>query len=133
METNQIIAVLILRLILGALFFFQGYDKMFNLGLKEVASAFSLHNKMHVPGFLVSIFVFITSYVELIGGAMLILGLFKSQVLYFLGFDLVVACIGFSMIRPMWDMQHVFPRLVILILLLLLPQEWDILSLDKLF
>ena len=60
------------------------------------------------------------------------LGLFKYIALYMLGINLLVAAVVFSLIKPMWDMQYYFPRLVLVIALLLLPGDWDILTVDYL-
>ena len=61
---------------------------------------------------------------------MLIIGLFKIPVLYILGVDLIIVYLAFSMVKPMWDMQFVFPRLLILVALLLLPVDSDYFSVD---
>lgn len=130
---NESVLSFLLRVILGILFFFQGYDKVFKLKIKGVSDFFRQElgtNKM--PGFLVEFSAWFTSLVELICGGFLILGLFKTYSLYLLGFDLILVAGAFSMIKPMWDMQMVFPRLILLSVLLYLPAEWDVLSLDHL-
>jgi hypothetical protein len=58
--------------------------------------------------------------------------LFKTYTLYLLSIDLILVTGTFSIITPMWDMQLVFPRLILLAILLYLPAEWDMLSLDYL-
>jgi hypothetical protein len=65
---------------------------------------------------------------------LLILGLFRYPATLLLGADLLVASFGFSMLKPVWDTQHVFVRLICIgFLLLLLPLEQDVLHLDALF
>src|SRR5690606_27715473 len=115
------------------LIFFQGYDKVFRVKVSGVTQFFrdeSRHRK--IPGFVLSSSAFLTSYIELICGAMLIVGLFKTTALYLLGFDILLVTSAFSMLKPMWDMKLVFPRLALLSALLYLPCEWDTLSADHL-
>ncbi len=131
---NEAVLYLVLRLVLGILFLFQGYDKVFRVGMKGVTESFQVQlGKIKVPKSILSLSTYFTSYVELIGGALLILGLFKNFALLFLGIDIIIVTIAFSMIKPMWDMQLFFPRLVLIAVLLYLPEKWDIFSLDYLF
>lgn len=130
---NETIAVFIARVILGVLFFAQGYDKVFRVKIEGVISAFAqpVYNK-RIPRFLLVLIAYYTSYVELIGGLLLILGLAKEYVMAFLGLDLIFVAIAFSIIKPMWDMQYFFPRLVLLLFLVIVPFGWDRLSVDYL-
>jgi hypothetical protein len=66
----------------------------------------------------------------LIGGLLLIAGLFRKITSYLLGIDLLIVSFGHGLIEPIWDLSHVIPRAVLLITLLLVPQEWDKWSLD---
>lgn len=128
---SEVIAVSVARVFLGLLFLFQGFDAVFRIGLKTVinTAAEPLVNK-GVPKFLVIAGSFYTSYVQLIAGVLLIIGLFKYYALYLLGIDLLLVCVVFGLVTPMWDMRHVFPRLLLLIFLLIVPEEWDVLSFD---
>ncbi len=132
--TPVVLAVFFARVFLGLLFFFQGKDAVFGVGLKQVVDTVSpaLSDK-GVPRFLIITGSWFTSFAALIGGTLLLLGLFKYAALYLLGIDLVIAAGVFGMVKPMWDMQHVFPRLALLLFLLLVPVEWDIISFDSLF
>src|SRR5688500_4746168 len=108
--TNEVILVFILRVILGILFFFQGYDKVFRLGIPGVINFFREESQHRaVPEFILVISAYLTSFIELVGGGLLIIGLFKTWALYLLGFDLILVCGAFSILRPMWDMQQHFP------------------------
>ena len=125
------IAECIIRLFTGILFFFQGYDKIFKLKINGVVNNFleeAEHAHIHKP--LVTAISCCTSFIELIGGFLLIIGLFTNYALLALGFDLVLVCFAFSIIRPMWNMQYVFPRLLLVIILLLLPSEYTKIGLD---
>ena len=73
---------------------------------------------------------YFTSYVELIGGFFLIIGFLKYYSLYLLGINLLVASFAFSITKPMWDMQFVFPRILLLLFLLIVPSNWDVISVD---
>lgn len=123
----------IIRVFLGTLFFFQAYDKVFRVRISGVVNAFiedAEHLHIHKPW--VIVVTYLTSFVELIGGLLLITGLFTNYVLVALGVDLLLVCFAFSLIRPMWDLQHVFPRLVMVSALLLMPNEYNQFSLDYL-
>jgi uncharacterized membrane protein YphA (DoxX/SURF4 family) len=130
---HQSILVLIVRIILGTLFFFQGLDKVFNVKIANVISFFKEEaSEKYIPPVLMSTSAYLTSYIEFICGALLIVGLFKTPALYLLGLDLILVSAAFSYLKAMWDMQLLFPRLVLLSALLLFPSEWDLLSLDHL-
>lgn len=131
---NQIAIVFIARVFLGILFFFQGYDAVFNIKISGVINTFQdpLKEKA-IPRFLIVLAAYYTSFIELVGGFFLIVGFMKYNTLYLLGVDLLLVAFAFSMIRPMWDMQFVFPRLLLLIFLLLVPYEWDVFSVDHIW
>jgi putative oxidoreductase len=126
-------AYLIARLFLGILFFVQGYDKVFRVKVQTVyTTMLPSFNRLNMNSTLVKIMAYITSYLELVGGLLLILGLFTKVALVLLGVDLLIVAIGLGMLTPMWDMQHAFPRLILLLILLVLPDYWNIFSLDEL-
>jgi len=128
---NETVLTFVLRVILGILFFFQGYDKVFKVKINGVIETFRYElGPIKVPGFILTLTAWFTSYAELICGSLLILGLFKTYALYILGIDLILVAGAFSLIKPMWDMQLLFPRLILLGILLYLPSEWDALSID---
>jgi putative oxidoreductase len=133
-EYHEVAAVFVARVFLGVLFFFQGYDAVFNVKVKNIIAAYE--NSFTIkkfPRFLTVFGAWFTSYVELIGGLLLIVGLFEYCALYLLGINLIIACIGFSITSPMWDMRFVSPRLALLTFLLLVPPAWNVLALDNLF
>lgn len=128
---SEVIAVFVARVFLGLLFLFQGFDAVFGIGMKNVieTAAQPLTNK-GVPRLLVVAGSYYTSYVQLIAGAFLVVGLFRYYALYLLGIDLLLACVVFGIVTPVWDMRHAFPRLALLVFLLLTPGGLDVLSLD---
>ena len=124
----------LVRIILGTLFFFQAYDKIFRVKfpsiLEEVVPAYK---KAGIPVWFAKYSIYISSYLELIYGFFLIIGLATTLSLYVISFHLILVILGFSFLQGIWDMKHVFPRLVLLVFLLMLPQEWNILSFDYWF
>jgi len=132
-QYHEIVAVLIARVFLGCLFFFQGYDAVFNIKVKNVIATFEagFANK-GIPKFLTAAASWFTSYTGLVCGLLLIFGLFQYISLYLLGINLIIAAIGFGITSPMWDTRYVLPRLLLILFLLIVPQAWNALSLDNL-
>jgi putative oxidoreductase len=129
---HSIAGTTIARIFLGCLFLFQGYDAIFGIGIKKVVATYKEgFQQKRIPGFLITLAALFTSYTELIGGVLLLFGLFHYPVLYLLGINLIVAAIGFGLTTPLWDTRYVLPRLLLLLLLLLLPPEWNAWSIDK--
>ena len=133
MESQYLIpmVVLLVRVLLGILFFMQGYDKIFRLGINTTAEAAS--NPVTYRLFGKSIYkagIAVSSWIELVAGALLIIGFQHDAALMLLAVDMFGAGIVFSMIKPMWDMQFYFPRLAMLVFLAIIPPGWDIWSID---
>ena len=126
-------ALLLVRLILGILFLFQGYDKIFRIGIAGVAEAASTPatEKILGKGFF-RILIFVSSWIELLAGFMLITGFHRNEALLLLGGDMLGTALIFSMIKPMWDMQFYFPRLILLVILMIAPEAWDMFCIDHL-
>ena len=59
-------------------------------------------------------------------------GIFKSISALALCLNLIVVTFGFSWSKPIWDEMHVFVRLSLLLLVMLVPTEWDQISFDSL-
>lgn len=135
METSlkyQLLELLI-RLFCGIIFLFQGYDKLFKVKIKGVVELFqSSASQKHIPAFLQYGLALYSSCIEFFGGMFLILGLYKNVVLLLLGADVIMVSLVFSILEPVWDMRHVFPRLLIVSILLLMPDDWSRFSLDYL-
>lgn len=128
------IAELLIRLFAGIVFMFQGYDKLFRIKIPGVIDAFKVESEnARIPGPLLSGLAYYTSYVEFFGGLALVLGFFTTYALYALSLDLLFVTIAFSYLEPMWDMKHVFPRLVLVVVLLLLPESIRQISIDCFF
>ena len=123
----------LIRVFTGIIFLFQGYDKLFSVKLKQVVDTFDDEaEKKHIPKTLVIISSYYSSIIEFTGGLFLLLGIFKPIVLTLLGIDLLMVAVAFSSLEAMWDMKHVFPRLVLVSIMMLLPPHWEFFSLSKL-
>lgn len=125
------IAFLVARAALGIMFLLQGYDKIFGLGINRTADAiYAEMLNTRLPKSLIRFAVVTSSVVELCGGLMLIGGLLVYPALMALGLDILLVIFAMSLRQPLWDMRYVWPRLVLILLLLLLPTGNDRISLD---
>ncbi len=130
---NKTVSVLIVRLILGLIFFMQGFGKVFSWGIENVYKADFFHGtfKDLLPDFIIHSTAYYTSYIELIGGFLLVLGLKTNFALYALASVLVIVTFGHGLAEPIWELSHVMYRLILLVTLLILPKEWDKFSVDN--
>lgn len=125
--------MLFTRALLGIIFFMQGLGKVFTFTLPVVYSKFFKDfEATFLPKWLIWATAYYTSYIELIGGFLLIAGLFRKYTLYLLAIDLVVVAFGHGLLEPIWDLSHVMPRAILLLILFLSPQEWDRWNMDGL-
>lgn len=132
-QHHEVAAAFIARVFLGFLFFFQGYDAVFNIKVKNVIETYEASFlQKGIPRFVTVAGSWFTSYVELIGGFLLIVGLFEYYSLYLLGINLLIVNVAFGISNPMWDMKYVSPRLALLLFLLIIPATWNVWSLDNL-
>lgn len=135
METifhNREIATLTLRLFLGLLFLFQGNEGVFRIGLNNVTDTyFEGFKTKGIPYLVIAAAAWFTSITALIGGSLLLAGLFTSIAYSLLCANLVATALGFGLLEPLWDLKHSFPRLILLAILMLIPSEWDAYQLDK--
>jgi putative oxidoreductase len=128
------IAIAFVRICLGILFFFQAYDKVYVAGMKEFTRNVTTGTKRsRIPAVFVKISAYLSSYIELVGGVLLILGVFVSWAYLLLAINLVMVVLGFSFLQPLWDMKHVFPRMAMLAFLMVTPLDYDVFRLSALF
>jgi len=131
--TPETIAPLFTRVLLGILFFMQGYDKIFNVKIVNVIETIRpAYHKMKLPNFIIVFTAYFTSYIEFIFGLFLMVGLLKYFSLYLLGVDLIIVSFGMSVINSVWNMELVFPRFLLLLFLLIYPAEYDVITLQHL-
>lgn len=119
------------RMILGLLFFFQAYDKIFHIKLSNVYLEVSNGTyEKGLPRWFVQFSIFISSYIELVGGLLLVAGLLTVPVLFVFLAHMVMLVTAFGYLQGVWDMKHVFPRLALALFLLVIPQDWNRWALD---
>ena len=131
-NTSRAFAVLFTRALLGMIFIMQGYGKIFTYTVSTVYRMFFKDfEKTFLPNWLIWATAYYTSYVELICGFLLIVGLFRKYALCLLGIDLLIVSLGHGLLELIWDLQHVMPRAALLITILALPSQWDNILLEK--
>jgi|SRR5690554_92688 len=130
---NKAVSALTVRLILGLIFLMQGFGKIFSWGMEKVINADFFHGtfKGLLPDFIIYATAYYTSYIELIGGFLLVLGFRTNYALYALASVLVIVTFGHGLAEPIWDLSHVMYRTILLVTLLILPKEWDTFSIDS--
>lgn len=125
------VALFLARTLLGVLFIFQGYDKFFRIGPKEVArSLFVSFEKFGLPFSVLHAGIWLNAFLEFACGLFLIVGLLKYLSLTLLGLNMLLVSVSMSWVNPVWDMKLVFPRFLLLLFVLLFPNEYDVLSLS---
>lgn len=122
-----------IRALLGIIFLMQGYGKVFSFGVSKVYEMFFKEfENIFLPKWIIIATAYYTSYIEMIGGFLLLIGLFRKYAMYLLAIDLLIVSFGHGLIEPIWDLQHVMPRAILLASLFLLPAEWDKWNMDLL-
>ena len=125
---------LVIRIFTGLLFLFQGYDKLFKVGLKGCFETFYNDSyKLKMPNFLLWIVVIYTTFAEFFGGLFLMFGFLYSYTLLVLGVDLIIVAVAFGILQPMWDTKHAFPRFLLIVLNMFVLIQFNKFSLDRLF
>src|SRR5256885_3817537 len=131
---NRAWALLFARLILGLIFFMAGVMKVFQLGpLQHARKYFLPFADTFLPGWSLWAVGVAIPFIELIAGALVILGLRTCEALIALGFVLAIVTFGHLLKEPLYEFHtHVIPRLALLLFIFLLPREDDRFSLDYL-
>jgi len=134
MNIDRAWAILFARLILGLIFFLAGLMKVFQLGpLNHARKYFLPFADTFLPVWTLWATGVMIPFVELIAGAMVILGVRVHEALVALGFVLAVVTFGHLLKEPLYEFHtHVIPRLALLLFVLLLPREDDRFSVDHL-
>src|SRR5690349_1277589 len=127
-------AILFARLVLGLIFFMAGVMKVFQMGpLNHARKWFLPYSDTFLPVWSLWAMGVTIPFVELIAGALVILGLRVREALVALGFVLAVVTFGHLLHEPLYEFHtHVIPRLALLLFILLLPREDDLFSVDHL-
>ena len=126
-------AVLFARLVLGLIFFMAGVWKVFGLGpVGHVQRFFLPFQHTFLPTWSLWAVGFTIPFVELIAGALVILGWKTRAALVGLGAVLVIVTFGHLLDQPLYALhEHVIPRLALVLFVLLIPQELDRFSIDQ--
>jgi uncharacterized membrane protein YphA (DoxX/SURF4 family) len=127
-------ALLFARLVLGLIFFMAGFWKTFELGPLEHARKYFLpFADTFLPVWSLWAVGATIPIVELVAGALLLIGLRVREALQALGGVLVIVTFGHLLRDPLFNFSgHVIPRLALLLFLLWCPRELDRFSLDYL-
>lgn len=125
-------ALLFARVVLGLIFFMAGFWKVFQLGpLQHARKYFLPFADTFLPGWSLWAVGVAIPFVELIAGALVILGLRVREALIALGFVLLIVTFGHLLREPLYEFHtHVIPRLALLLFVLMLPRDDDRFSLD---
>jgi len=125
-------ALLFARLVLGLIFFMAGVMKVFQLGpLNHARKYFLPFADTFLPVWSLWGMGVVIPFVELIAGAMIVIGLRVREALVALGFVLAVVTFGHLLREPLYEFHtHVIPRLALVLFIFLLPRRDDRFSLD---
>ena len=127
-------AIFFAREVLGFIFFMAGAYKVFQLGpLNHARKYFLPFADTFLPVWSLWATGVTIPFVELIAGALLIIGWRTREALIALGFVLITVTFGHLLHEPLYPFhEHVIPRLALLLFVLLLPSEDDRFSLGYL-
>jgi uncharacterized membrane protein YphA (DoxX/SURF4 family) len=127
-------ALLFARLVLGLIFFMAGLWKTFQLGPLEHARKYFLpYSDTFLPIWSLWAVGVVIPFVELLAGALLIIGLRTREASVSLGFVLAVVTFGHLLKEPLYEFHtHVIPRLVLVLFILVMPREDNRFSVDYL-
>lgn len=129
----QAFALLFARLILGLIFFMAGFFKVFELGPMGHAERFFLpYQDTFLPVWSLWVVGVSIPIVELLAGALLIIGWLVRWAAVSLGIVLVIVTFGHLLKEPLFAFHaHVIPRLALVLFVLMLPAAMDQFSIDN--
>lgn len=127
-------AVFFARAVFGLIFFMAGVNKVFSQGpVEHVKQWFLPYSDTFLPVWSLWAVGLTIPFVELVGGAMVLLGWRSRVALLMLGAVLVTVTFGHLLKEPLYPFhQHVIPRLALLLFVLAVPPDADSLSVDRL-
>jgi len=126
-------AIFFARAILGFIFFMAGAWKVFELGPLEHARQLFVvpYAGTFLPGFALWTVGTIIPFIELVAGALVLLGFRAREALVALGGVLVVVTFGHLLLEPLYEFHsHVIPRASLLLFVLVMPRADDRFSID---
>ncbi|MCH8822917.1 MAG: DoxX family protein [Planctomycetes bacterium] len=128
-------AIFTTRWVLGLIFFIAGWWKCFEMTPKGHAEQFFIgqFDSTWIPHWLLWAIGTSIPVLELLAGLLVCLGLLRIVAYVTLGAILVTVTYGHLLLEPLYDTTgHIFPRLVLLVFVLVAPRAYDVLSLDYL-
>jgi uncharacterized membrane protein YphA (DoxX/SURF4 family) len=132
---NRAWKILFARGVLGFIFFMAGVYKVFQMG--PLGHARKFFTEPYADTFLPMWSLWAVGVtipiIELVAGALVIIGLRTREALIALGAILVLVTFGHLLKEPLYEFHtHVIPRLALLLFILMLPRDDDRFSLDHL-
>ena len=131
--TDRAWAIFFCRVILGLIFFMAGLYKCFVMTPLGHARHYFVgpYADTFLPGWSLWAAGTVVPVVELVAGALVLVGLKTRPALIALGGVLVLVTFGHLLKAPLYPFhEHVIPRLALLTVVLLLPRDEDTLSID---
>jgi len=132
--TDRAWAIFFCRSILGLIFFMAGVMKVFQLGpLEHTRKYFLPFTDTFLPVWSLWAAGVTIPFIELMAGALVMLGLRTRDALIALGCVLVIVTFGHLLHDALFNFSgHVIPRLALLLFVLWCPRENDRFSIDHL-
>ncbi len=126
-------AIFLARVHLGLMFFMPGVWRVFRIGPLEHARRFFVepYAETFLPEWTLWVAGTTIPFLELLAGALLLIGLWRRSALIALGLELAVITFGHLLAEPLFAFHsHVLPRLVLLLFLMVVPLAQDRWALD---
>ena len=121
------------RVMVGILFFMASFWKTFELTPMQHARGFFVEGyaETWIPAFLLWGLGLSIPVVELVAGALLIVGWRTRDALVAIGFILLIVTYGHALAEPLYSIQgHILPRGLLMFIALVLPPSENKLSVD---
>jgi len=127
-------AIFFARAILGLIFLMAGVWKVFTLGPLEHARRLFIvpYADTFLPAWALWASGTTIPFVELLAGALVLIGYRTREALIALGWVLVVVTFGHLLLKPLYEFHtHVIPRAALMLFVLVMPREGDRFSVDQ--
>jgi uncharacterized membrane protein YphA (DoxX/SURF4 family) len=121
------------RVLLGLLFLMAGIQKVLIRGASAHADAAFVEPFIDtwIPGAVLYLLGLTLPFLELVAGLMLVIGFRTQEALITVGLVLLATTFGHLLLEPFYDIStRVFPHVVLMILVFLIPSEEDLISVD---